>query len=74
MALINEYKPEVLKSKSKKLVQPDTGEVLYYIEKNHGLQLGLSESMIFNRTYPLDSKYCEISLEINRVEVIEENK
>ena len=59
--------PKVESKLSKKMIHPHTGEVVYYIDKNEGLRMGLISKMNFNNLHPIAKNMCEITIEIERI-------
>jgi len=46
----------------KKLHNINTGEVLYFIDKDHGIKRKLTPYMNFRTTLPNDPDFCQINL------------
>ena len=59
--------PKVSTSLSKKLIHPTTGDVMFFIDKNEGMRLGLISKMNFKTKCPIAPNMCEITIEIERV-------
>ena len=58
--------PEVKIALSKKLTHPN-GDVVYFIDKNEGMRLGLNSKMKFNNIHPIKPSMCEITIPIERI-------
>ena len=59
--------PKVDSKLSKKLIHPSTGEIVYYVDKNEGMRLGLITKMNFKNIHPIAQNMCEITIEIERI-------
>lgn len=59
--------PKVESKLSKKMIHPSTGEVIYFIDKTTGLDLGLIDKMNFKNIHPISTNMCEITIEIERI-------
>ena len=57
--------PRVSKKLSKKLTKKD-GTIIYFIQKDHGIKQGLMSKMNFRTLHPIDTKFCEITIELER--------
>ena len=58
--------PQVKIALSKKLTHPN-GDIVYFIDKNEGMRLGLSSKMKFNNVHPIKPSMCEITITIERI-------
>ncbi len=58
--------PEVDMKLSKKLTN-QKGDVIFFIQKKHGIARGFMHKMDFTNLHPLDDKFCEITIKIDRV-------
>ena len=59
--------PKVSTSLSKKLIHPTTGDVMFFVDKNEGIRLGLMSKMNFKTICPIAPNMCEITIKIERV-------
>jgi hypothetical protein len=57
----------VSKELSKKLINPDTGEVLYFIDRDFGLKRGLQSVMDFRNPLTIDPNMVRIRIKLNRI-------
>jgi hypothetical protein len=60
--------PSVPKALSKTLVSKETGEIIYFVDKNYGLKHKLTSKMNFSCTHPIHITMCEITIPINRLD------
>lgn len=60
--------PKVPKNKSKTLINTETGEMVYFIDKSYGIKHKLMSKMNFNLLHPVYTNMCEITIPINRVD------
>lgn len=58
--------PSVKKEMSKQFLNPDTGETLYYIDRDYGMKIGLISKMDFRNTLDGWPDMCRINIKINR--------
>lgn len=56
----------VSKNLSKQFFNPDTGETLYYIDRDYGLKRGLQPYMDFRNPLSIDPNMVRINLSIRR--------
>jgi len=54
-------------AKSKSLVSKETGEVIYFIDKNYGIKHKLTGKMDFTTVHPIHTNMCEIKGDITRI-------
>jgi hypothetical protein len=60
--------PKVPKDKSKTLINTETGEIIYFIDKNYGIKNKLMSKMNFKIIHPTHTNMCELTIPINRVD------
>ena len=60
--------PKIPKDKSKSLINTNTGEIVYFVDKNYGIKNKLMSKMNFNLLHPVYTNMCEITIPINRVD------
>jgi len=58
--------PEVPVKMSKKLTNTE-GTVMWFVQKSWGIKNGLMAAMNFKTLHPMDDKFCEITIKIDRV-------
>jgi len=56
------------KSKSKALASKETGEMLYFVDKNYGIKHKLTSKMNFTVVHPIHTNMCEIEGPIVRLD------
>lgn len=56
----------VSKELSKKFINPDTDEVMYFIDRDHGLKRGLQSVMDFRNPLTIDPNFVRINVKLNR--------
>ena len=56
----------VSKELSKKFINPDTNEVLYYIDRDWGFKRGLQSLMDFRNPLTMDPNMVRINIKLNR--------
>lgn len=57
--------PKILKKFSKKMSKSD-GTIMYFVQKDYGVKNGLMSKMNFRTIHPVDTSFCEITIEIER--------
>lgn len=60
--------PKIPFSKSAKLSKEDGSKTIYFVDKNYGLQNGLTSKMNFKIIHPTRPNMCEITIPIERIE------
>lgn len=58
----------VSKDLGKKLTSPETGEVIYFIDKHHGIKRGLMSRMNFRTLHPTEPNMCQINLTLKLID------